>query len=153
MELFRITRKKYKNDYLSGSGAGINGGRWNEIETPILYTSQSRSLALVEILVHLEIPEPPADIVLIVIYIPDSTFIETISSKQLSQKWKNSVDESRTFGTKWAKAESSLALKVPSVVVRNEYNVLLNCRHEDFGQVKVIDTEKVDLDRRLFGLY
>lgn len=147
MELFRITRSEYQND-LSGMGAYYHGGRWNSPRNAMLYTCSRRSLAMLEILVHWQRPTPPPDYVVVVIYVPDSMKftqgIEVISNWQLEPQW------TRETGDKWLQNKSSLLLEVPSVVVRNESNYLINPHHPDAEAVKVINIEPFEFDSRLF---
>lgn len=87
MELFRIAQRTYGSD-LSGRGAYEYGGRWNEKEYAMLYTSGTRSLAMLETLVHLRQTQPPANRVVIVLYVPDSVAVETIYDRQLPGQWQ-----------------------------------------------------------------
>ena len=75
MEVFRLSTAKYAND-LSGTGAKLHGGRWNQKGEAVLYTSGSRALALVEVLVHLTNAFLPLNYQLISIYIPDNSIID-----------------------------------------------------------------------------
>jgi len=129
-------------------GAYYHGGRWNSPRNAMLYTCSRRSLAMLEILVHWQRPTPPPDYVVVVIYVPDSMKftqgIEVISNWQLEPQW------TRETGDKWLQNKSSLLLEVPSVVVRNESNYLINPHHPDAEAVKVINIEPFEFDSRLF---
>lgn len=72
MELFRVVREKYQTD-LSGRGAYLHGGRWNSPEQYALYTTFTRSLGILETIVHIESTFPPDDYVMVVLYIPDTS--------------------------------------------------------------------------------
>lgn len=147
MELFRVTRQKYASD-LSGNGAAVYGGRWNEAGRPVLYAASTRSLAILETLVHLRQPQPPTDYRVMVLYVPDH--IPFINSQQLPENWK--VDEAYTqqLGSQWLASTKSLLLRVPSVIVRSEYNYLLNPAQELFMEVKLIAVESIEFDPRFF---
>lgn len=147
MELFRVTRQKYAGD-LSGNGAAVYGGRWNEAGRPVIYAASSRSLAILETLVHLRQPQPPTDYRIMVLYVPDH--IPFISSQKLPENWK--VDEAYTqqLGSQWLASNESLLLRVPSVFVRAEYNYLLNPVQELFMEVKLIAVESIEFDPRFF---
>ena len=147
MEVFRVTRQKYAND-LSGNGAAVNGGRWNEAGRPMLYTASSRSLAILETLVHLRQPQPPTDYRVMVLYIPDH--IPFITSRQLPENWKVDDAYSQQLGSKWLASNESLLLRVPSVIVRAEYNYLLNPAQEFFAEVQLIAIEPIEFDSRFF---
>ncbi|MCE7039384.1 RES family NAD+ phosphorylase [Dyadobacter sp. CY312] len=147
MELFRITRSEYQND-LSGMGAYYHGGRWNSPRNAMVYSCSRRSLAMLEILVHLQRPTPPPDYVVVVIYVPDAMKfakgIYVIPDWQLEPQW------TRETGDTWLQEKSSLLLRVPSVVVRNESNYLINPNHPEAESVKVINIEPFEFDSRLF---
>jgi RES domain-containing protein len=147
MELFRITRSEYQND-LSGKGAYYHGGRWNSPRNAMLYTCSRRSLAMLEILVHWQRPTPPPDYVVVVLYVPDSMKfaqgVDVIPDWQLEPQW------TRETGDKWLQQKHSLLLRVPSVVVRNESNYLINPNHPEAEAVKVINIEPFEFDSRLF---
>lgn len=149
MEVFRLTTTKYAND-LSGTGARLHGGRWNQKGDAVLYTSGSRALALVEVLVHLTNAFLPLNYQLITIYIPDDSIIE-LPSKSLPNDWKSIEpnESTKKVAAKWLVENEYLALKVPSVVVEGEHNFLINPLHVDFLKVKVLKVEPFSFDTRL----
>ena len=149
MEVFRLSTAKYAND-LSGTGAKLHGGRWNQKGEAVLYTSGSRALALVEVLVHLTNAFLPLNYQLISIYIPDNSIIE-LSTKSLPDDWKSiePSDSTKKIATKWLINNEYLALRVPSVVVEGEFNYLINPLHSDFQQIKVLKIENFSFDDRL----
>ena len=112
MVVFRIARKEYIQD-LSGRGAELFGGRWNEKGIPALYTSSSLSLAALEILVHTDKSLPPVNMAYAKVYVPDEVF----SMKILRLKPDEVAVE---YGTKWLKEKRGLMLKVPSVILPYE---------------------------------
>ncbi len=147
MELFRITRSEYQND-LSGIGAYYHGGRWNSPRNAMLYTCSRRSLAMLEILVHWQRPTPPPDYVVVVIYVPDS--MKYTKGVEVVSNWQHEPQWTRETGDIWLNEKSSLLLRVPSVVVRNESNYLINPNHPDAEAVKIINIEPFEFDSRLF---
>jgi RES domain-containing protein len=149
MEVFRLTSAKYTQD-LSGTGAKIHGGRWNQKGEAVLYTAGSRALALVEVLVHLTNAFLPLNYQLITIYIPDDSIVE-IPQKSLPKDWKNiELSEStKKITAKWLSENDYLVLKVPSVVVEGEFNYLVNPLHADFSKIKILKTEPFSFDERL----
>ncbi|GAB4045471.1 RES family NAD+ phosphorylase [Spirosoma litoris] len=147
MELFRVTRQMYAND-LSGNGAAVYGGRWNEVGKPALYTASSRSLAILETLVHLRQSQPPTDYRVMVLYVPDH--IPAVNSGQLPENWQINEAYTQQVGSKWLASNESLLLRVPSVIVRSEYNYLLNPAHVFFADVKLIAVESIEFDPRFF---
>ncbi len=149
MEGFRLTTAKYAND-LSGTGARLHGGRWNQKGDAVLYTSGSRALALVEVLVHLTNAFLPLNYQLITIYIPDDSILE-FPLKSLPKDWKSIEpnESTKKIAAKWLAENEYLALKVPSVVVEGEHNFLINPLHADFSKIKVLKTEPFSFDDRL----
>lgn len=145
MVVFRIARKDYIQD-LSGRGAELFGGRWNEKGIPALYTSSSLSLAALEILVHTDKSLPPVNMAYAKIYVPDEMF----SMKILRLKDDEVPVE---YGTKWLKEKRGLMLKVPSVILPYEYdhefNLILNPLHEDYKKVSVVEVHDFSFDVRL----
>ena len=149
MELYRVTRQKYEKD-LTGNGAAVNGGRWNETGRPALYAASSRSLAILETLVHLRRTQPPADYRIMVLYVPDSMPLMSITDRQLPASWKTDEDHTKMIGSQWLTANDILLLRVPSVVVRAEYNYVLNPNQAFFSDVQLIATELIEFDPRFF---
>ena len=145
MVVFRIARKERIED-LSGRGAELFGGRWNEKGTPALYTSSSLSLAALEILVHTDKSLPPVNMAYAKIYVPDEMF-----SLKILRLENN--EEPVVYGTKWLKEKSGLMLKVPSVILPYEYdhefNLILNPLHEDYKKVSVVEVHDFSFDVRL----
>lgn len=145
MIVFRIARKERIED-LSGRGAELFCGRWNEKGYPALYTSSSLSLAALEILVHTDKSMPPVNMAYASIYVPDSF----LSMKILKLPSDTTEIE---YGTKWLKEKSGLMLNVPSVILPYEYehecNLILNPLHEDFKKVFINEVHDFSFDVRL----
>lgn len=150
MEVFRLSSSKYAND-LSGTGAKLHGGRWNQKGDAVLYTAGSRALALVEVLVHLTNAYLPFNYQLITLHIPDDSIL-TLPIKSLSQDW-NTIEPSNStkqITSKWLIENQYLILKVPSAVVEGEFNYLVNPLHNDFSKIKILKIEPFSFDDRLF---
>ena len=125
-------------------GAAISAGRWNSVGTVIVYTSSCSALAVLEYRVHSKLA--PADLLLYRLEIPDSLPVERT-------EWMPDIQTSRKFGDVWAKSMRSPILIVPSVVVPNQTNVLLNPLHPALlGNIAIIDKQSFLLDVRLFDL-
>jgi RES domain-containing protein len=151
MKVYRLSKSKFAGDLL-GHGAEIAGGRWNSKGTPLIYTSQSRALCLVEVAVHLPVGIIPHDYVLIEIEIPDETKVQVIEEKLLPTDW-NSFPHSpvtQNLGDNFVKENSNLLLKVPSAVVSGDFNYLINPRHPQINQVFIVSTKPFGFDERLF---
>jgi len=147
MILFRLTTGKYAND-ISGTGAKINGGRWNPVGLAGLYTSQYISLAILEILVRATKTTSPESYTLTSFEIPDNGVYQ-IQLKKLKNNWKIDLKYTQGIGEYFLKENQSLCLQVPSAIVPQENNFLLNPLHVDFKKVKIIATELLELDKRL----
>lgn len=153
MELYRIAQEKYAED-LSGNGARLFGGRWNSEGQFALYTSFTRSLALLETLAH-----TPAKLLqaktylLITLFIPDTTLIQSIEAKKLPHGW-NDVEISpftQKTGDQFLIAKKNMALAVPSVLIPEELNYVLNPLHADFKKVKIVNKRRIRFDNRVQG--
>ena len=135
MIIFRLTTGKYANN-ISGTGAKINGGRWNPVGLAVLYTSQYISLAILEILVRATKTTSPESYTLTSFEIPDNGVYQ-IQLKKLKNNWKTDLKYTQGIGEDFLNANQSLCLQVPSAIVSQENNFLLNPLHSDFKKVKI----------------
>lgn len=136
---------------LSGNGARLYGGRWNSPGVPVLYTASSRSLAALELLVHTSHQYVPDDLYLITIQIPENTIIETIGADVLNAgvKKRGIAADFQQMGDDWVKSRRSLVLKVPSVIIPEEHNYLINPLHTNAIKVSIIANRTFEFDKRL----
>lgn len=150
MHCYRIVSKQYANR-LSGEGARLYGGRWNSEGNSLIYAAQTSSLAMLEILVHLNARNVGSNFMLMVIDVPDTLLEKPITLSHLPLDWDKTPHASvtRNLGDAFITSEKKVAISVPSSVNTLECNYLLNDRHPDFYQVKIIRTIAVDFDRRL----
>ena len=150
MELFRIAKTKYIND-LSGAGARTYGGRWNHKGVALVYTSESRALAALEYLVHVPMAMAPTNLSIMQLDIPDGIVPEQLDVSFLPSNWKEYPPPQAlaTLGTNWALSNQSLLLRVPSTIVDQEFNVLINPAHPDFKLIKPSRRESFVFDNRL----
>jgi RES domain-containing protein len=148
--VYRIAKKKYIHD-LSGTGARLYGGRWNHKGNSIVYTSESRALATVEYLVHVNLAIVPKGLVLSSITLPDHIIPKNISTSDLPANWREfpAPSELAEIVTRWALANEKLLLRVPSAVVEHEFNILINPSHPDFKSVHILETQDCRFDERL----
>ena len=151
MRVYRLAKQKYSDD-LSGIGAKLTGGRWNNKGTQILYTSDSRALCTAEIAVHMPIGLIPKNYFLITIDIPDSIALVQIDGKMLPAEWMDFPYSNITqeIGEDFILKGDFLILKVSSAVVQGDYNYLLNPSHKDFKRVRLVSKERFNFDERLF---
>ena len=142
----------YESDDLTGKGAEISGGRWNRVGTPLVYASTTRALACLETVVHLADEPLPLNRYLVRVTVPAQTWAAaTVLDPSSLVGWdaepvgRASLD----WGTNWAKGKSTLLALVPSIVVPEELNVLVNPVHADAGKVKAVKVRKWVYDSRL----
>lgn len=151
MEVFRLSREMYARP-LSGKGAAIKGARWNSIGVELIYTAANRSLAMAEIAVHFTLATLPEDYMMITIHIPDDIRIKEVLETELPSNWKTFPHPRSTqmFGDEFVAENKFCLLKIPSVVTKGDYNLLINPSHEDFGRISILEMEKFPFDRRIF---
>ena len=150
MILYRITGARYADD-LSGSGARLYGGRWNSEGRPMVYLASSRSLAILESLVHLSPTNIPGDYIMLTIEAPDNFF--PIDITLLPQSWNEYPEPNilKQIGNSFLQKNEYLFLKVPSAIVPEEFNYLLNPVHPKSAEVEIINKSPFIFDERLVG--
>jgi len=151
VQVFRIAKTRHIHD-LSGTGAVLYGGRWNRKNIPVVYSSENRALAAVEFLVHVPLSIVPNHLSIACLEIPDDIVPEQIPMTQLPSNWRNypAPPELADWGSEWALSKRSLLLRVPSVIVANEFNLLINPKHPDLSRVTISRVESYLFDKRLF---
>lgn len=150
MIVYRISKGRYKND-ISGMGAKIYGSRWNNIGVAMLYTAEHISLAVLETLVHLRDVEIPTDYWLIKIQLPDDGKTSTIEPGKLKKRWQDDEGYTQFIGSEFIKNNESLILKVPSSIITEEHNFLINPLHKNFTKAKILDSKEFNFDHRLLS--
>ena len=148
MTVYRIANCQYIDD-LSGRGAAMYGGRWNSKEVYMLYTAESPALALLETVVHVaRIPEK--GYCMIELEIPGNS-MQAINADQLPADWFSNPapDHLKTIGDHFIAAHKHLVLSVPSAIMPEEHNLLINPRHADFKKIKITRSRSVAIDGRL----
>jgi RES domain-containing protein len=150
MEIFRITKKSFAN--LEGVGGLYYPGRWHEKGYRVLYASQHRSLAALEYLVHLSsINLIGNDFVITTIFIPDDIPALTLPKHLLGSKWENVnyLSTTQKCGTKFLTENKYLILKVPSAIIKQEHNYIINPANNNINLCKVTAIEPFMFDKRL----
>ncbi len=148
MTVYRLAVEKFSTD-LSGTGAKLMGGRWNNPGLPLLYTTETISLAVLEILVNADRHHIPQTYQLLKLSIPEAIGQITIFKEKLKEQWKDDFEYTQWMGTEFLKQNKALILKVPSAVVDEEYNFLFNPTHSDFKKLKIIFINNFHFDKRL----
>lgn len=148
MIVYRLSNTRYAT-YLSGEGARLNGGRWNHIGVPCLYTSESRALAVLEFSVNVNMARILRHLSMIQIEIPDD--IMELSISQLPGNWKEAPAPSSTrdFGTGLIHAATHPVIKIPSAVIQEEFNYLVNPVHPSSKSYHVINVKDFVYDVRI----
>ena len=149
MLLYRITRCIYAND-LSGTGARLYGGRWNNIGKAMVYTASSQSLAILEALVHLPTAIIPDDFCLVTIDAPENVFVADTSLFPPNWNAYPEPEILKRTGDFFLKQNKQLLMKVPSAIVKEEFNYLINPQHPGISKVKIVKSEPFTFDERLF---
>ncbi len=147
---WRLCATHRADDAFSGEGAARRGGRWNLRGTRIVYCSDSRSLAALEILANVDAPHRLIGLAWTCVsaLVPNDA-IERPSKFPTTWRQFPHGPEAQTMGTEWVRAQRSVALRVPSAVVPGEFNYLLNPAHPDFKHVKIGKAEPFTFDPRL----
>jgi RES domain-containing protein len=149
MIVYRVGKTKFSKDLL-GEGARLNGGRWNHINTPCIYTSESRALAVLEYSVNVNIDEIPRSLSITTFEIPDQGIWE-LGISDLPGNWRESPAPASTkeLGTKILTNPDLLIIKIPSAVISREFNYLLNPKNAGSRNFKIIDISDFVYDVRI----
>lgn len=143
----------YEADDLSVAGAKATGGRWNEAGVAMLYTSETIALACLETVVHLNSGGLPFNRFLVAIDVPDGVWsaakVVTAASLRVGWDAEPAGRASIGFGCDWASSAASAVLRVPSVIVPEEANALINPLHPDSTRIVSTKVRKWLYDPRL----
>lgn len=147
--VWRLSRHCYAEESYSGEGSRRFGGRWSSPGRKVAYSSESRSLAALEVLVNVRDPT--------ILFREPWTFIAAKIPSELIERptrvpenWQVTPysTETQIFGDNWVQASRSAVLRVPSVVVLGEFNYLLNAAHPDFKKINISKPEPFRFDSR-----
>jgi RES domain-containing protein len=144
-ELWRIS------DFLDLNGAGglYYSARWHTIGHRVVYLAESPAGALIELLVHLEDEsEVPQPYNLLRVAAPENQQMETLASPQ-GEDWKQNLAETQDIGDAWLRSRICALARVPSAVLPNTYNYLLNPEHPDAGLFQIAEVVSAEFDPRL----
>jgi RES domain-containing protein len=148
---WRIVKLQHTKTAFDGEGARIAGGRWNKIGTPMIYTAGSLALAALETIVHL----PKGELLKkLFFHIPvqfDSDLVFALNSADLPADWDciPPSEATQAIGTDWILKKKSVILKVPSTIIREESNYLINPVHPDFKMLALGSPERFSFDPRI----
>jgi RES domain-containing protein len=144
MRLWRISN--YAD--LSGMGGVRFPARWHNKGHPVLYAAEHPAGALAEFLAHIDLDDIPDSFQLLTLDVADDVPCPALDTQLLPEDWTFNIAATRAIGSKWLAGRGSLLLRVPSVLVPQAYNVLINPQHPDASQLKLVSSERVPLDSR-----
>lgn len=155
MRVFRIQNRRYAGSFLTGEGARLNGGRWNPVGTPLVYTSTTPELAVLEVMVHAD-GTPLQDLppqVQVELEVPDEA-VEAIAAANLPDGWALQVPPNglaQFLLPRLVAGHPFVGFALPSAVMPNSpsRNVLLNPQHPLMNQVRVVEVLEHRFDGRL----
>lgn len=147
MRVYGVSKTQYAND-LNGTGAKLFGGRWNHLDIPCIYTSASRSLAVLEFSVNVNVDYIPRALSICVFEI-DENQVKEIKIKNLPGDWKDlpAPYSTKEFGTKLLQKGNSI-LKIPSIIIPDEFNFILNPFANE-GAIKLLEVKDFVYDLRV----
>jgi len=150
MRAFRIVKKKHALTAFTGDGAREYGGRWNEPGTPMVYAAQTRALAALESLAHYAGAARRIAFLVFALDVPDA-LVAKLPMSRLPSDWRHEEPSASTqaIGSDWQRSGESVALLVPSVLIPQEFCLLLNPDHPDTRKVMVAWPEPFEFDGRL----
>jgi RES domain-containing protein len=151
MRVWRLTSRRRAAAAFSGEGTRIAGSRWTERGLPAVYTSQSIALAVLETLVHADV-DMLAPHVVIGAELPEDLAVEQVEATGLPRNWFHTPAPAalQAIGAKWLASKRTAVLQVPSAIVNDECNYLLNPLHPDFGRILLGDPKPFAFDGRLW---
>lgn len=151
MRVWRLTHRRHAHDAFSGEGNRLVGSRWVPRGIPAVYTSGSSSGAVLETLVHLDVPQLRNNFVLFPVDIPEAVEVIELPRESLPAGWNEIPAPAflQLIGGAWNEAGESAVLGVPSVLVPAELNYILNPAHPDVGKIRVGEPDPFVFDGRL----
>jgi RES domain-containing protein len=145
-KVYRLVRRERAAGALSGEGARRYGGRWNPPGGAVVYAAESRALAVLETFVHLALEARVLRFVLFTLELPGRARLH----RHAGTRPPRSLAASQEAGRTWLDRGDALALVVPSLIVPQEKNYVLNVAHSQFAAVRVADAEPFSFDERLW---
>jgi RES domain-containing protein len=150
LRVWRVCRRSHRA--FDGEGARLSGGRWNLRGTRVVYTSATLSLAALEYFVNVAPDEAPSDLVAVPAYIPDGLAVSSVATARLPKNWRAAPAPRALgrMGTAWAREGKTAVLAVPSAVIPQERNYLLNPVHLLFPRIQIGVAEPFAFDPRIW---
>lgn len=147
---WRIVKPRRVADAFSGEGARLFGGRWNPVGRPVVYAAESKALAALEILVHVDDGGLMDEYLCMPVRF-DKRLVRSLDLKSLPNNWRANPPPASTqmIGADWLGEGGSVVLEVPSVLIPGESNYLINPQHPAFGKLGIGAPEPFEFDPRL----
>jgi RES domain-containing protein len=147
---WRIVKRRHVETAFTGEGARLYGGRWNSPGTSVVYTAETRALSILEVLAGIRSVKPLPAYVLIPATFDDS-LVKGVQSEEQPTGWRRSPPhpETQGIGDHWVDQQPSAILRVPSAIVPEEFNYLLNPAHQDFPRIQIGTPQDLTIDPRL----
>ncbi len=153
IRVWRLCQAEHADAAFSGEGARRYGGRWSKKGQTVVYTAATLSLAALEILVHVDTDLLPNNFIAFAVDIPDESIaIESITCNELAANWREIYPPitCQAIGERWLAHGKSAVLAVPSAVIVEENNFLLNPAHPDFSTLTIHTPSAFQFDARLW---
>ncbi len=146
MRVYKICHEKYAKE-LTASGVA---NRWNKDDEFVIYTASSIALATLEMVAHRSSIVPKKNYKILEIEIPDDE-IAAINTKKLPKNWRTveAYPELQDIGSIWYHSRESSVLKIPSAIVPQEFNYMINYNHPNFKKVKLLKKMDLNWDTRI----
>ena len=148
MHLYRLTKPLYAEDK-SGTGAYLYGGRWNRQGTHMLYTASSPALAVAEAWVHVSVAAWLDVFSMVHFFLPNDCLVSELDISTLGQDWQSKESLTQQAGDDWIADRKSIGLRVPSAVVPDDYNILINPHHPDISRLVIQKIVPFRFDSRM----
>ena len=143
---------RYARRAFDGEGARLYGGRWNHPGVAVVYCSATLSLAALEYLVHLEPDLAPQNLAAVAAELPPGLAAESLEVEGLPPDWRSypAPERLKDLGTAWVRSRRTAVLFVPSSVIPEDGNVLLNPAHPDFPKIRQRKAQPFSFDPRMW---
>ena len=150
MRVWRVCRRLHKA--FDGEGARLSGGRWNLRGTPVVYTSATLSLAAFEYFVNVDPDDAPSDLVAVPAEIPEDLKVSKVVLARLPTNWRAAPAPRalERLGSAWVRRRETAVLAVPSAVIPQEHNYLLNPLHPLFPRIRIDTAQPFAFDPRMW---
>lgn len=147
MRLWRISN----HASLSGEGGLHASGRWHTRGRRVVYLADHPASALLEVMVHLEVDaeDLPSHYQLLGVDMPDGVQVTTLAKNDLPDGWRTQMALTHARGDEWLLTGTTALLRVPSVIVPEVANYLLNPAHPDAARIGIASALRAPFDQRL----